>query len=209
MQTLLFDLDGTVSDPLVGISRSINYALTTAGYQPRAESELAKHIGPPLDETFKTLIHGSDAEVRVLVSLYRDRYAEIGFAENTIYPGITTVISQLSRRKIPLGICTSKRGDFAEKILDMFNIREHFGFVSGGDIGVTKRQQIARLLADGAIDLQATMIGDRAVDIVAAHDNGIEAVGVLWGYGSRAELLDQSPRRLLERVEELIELVAA
>jgi len=206
MRTLIFDLDGTLSDPIIGISRSINHALTSSGYRPRAQSELAQYVGPPLDETFKVLTNASDAEIRNLVSLYRDRYAEVGFSENTIYPGIDSALSVLSKRGVRLGICTSKREDFAEKILRMFEIRDHFSFVSGGDIGVTKRQQIARLLIDGTISSRALMIGDRAVDVLAAQENGIGSVGVLWGYGSRTELADQSPLCLLEGADELIDL---
>jgi phosphoglycolate phosphatase len=206
MRTLIFDLDGTLSDPILGISRSINHALTSCGYRPRAQSELAQYVGPPLDETFKILTDASDADLRNLVSLYRNRYAEVGFSENIIYPGIVAALSELSKKGVSLGVCTSKREDFAEKILRMFKIRDHFGFVSGGDIGVTKGQQIARLLIDNTINSQALMIGDRAVDVLAAHENGIGSVGVLWGYGSRSELSDQSPLCLLEGVDELINL---
>jgi phosphoglycolate phosphatase len=206
MRTLIFDLDGTLSDPILGISRSINHALTSSGYLARAQSDLTQYVGPPLDETFRVLTDASDAELRNLVSLYRDRYAEVGFSENTIYPGIVSALNKLSNRGVRLGVCTSKREDFAEKILRMFEIRDHFCFVSGGDVGVTKRQQIARLLIDGTISSRALMIGDRAVDVLAAHENGIGSVGVLWGYGSREELANQSPLCLLEAVDELTKL---
>ncbi|CAN7762387.1 HAD hydrolase-like protein [Caballeronia sp. LjRoot34] len=203
MTTLIFDLDGTLSDPILGISRSINHALTAAGYPARAQSELMQYIGPPLDETFKVLTEASDAEILNLVSVYRSRYSEVGFSENTIYPGIPSTLRELSERDARLGVCTSKRADFAEKILRLFEIREYFGFVSGDDVGVTERQQIAGLLVEGTVNSRALMIGDRAVDMLAAHENGITVVGVLWGYGSRAELAQQSPLRLLEAVDEL------
>jgi phosphoglycolate phosphatase len=206
MTTLIFDLDGTLSDPILGISRSINHALASADYPVREQSELAQYVGPPLDETFKALTGAEDGEIRKLVSLYRDRYSEVGFSENTIYPGIESVLGKLSNAAIHLGVCTSKRADFAEKILRMFGIRDYFAFVSGGDIGVTKGQQLAQLLKHGVINSMSIMIGDRAVDLLAAKENGIEAVGVLWGYGSKAELAEQSPICLLERVEELVQV---
>jgi phosphoglycolate phosphatase len=207
MRTLLFDLDGTLSDPLVGISRSINHALTSLGYTALPESEVAQYVGPPLDDTFRVVTGAPEAEVRQLILLYRERYAETGFAENTLYPGIDTALDALAQQGIPMGICTSKLANFADKILHRFGIRDHFRFISGGDIGVTKQQQIARLLSDGAVDPQARMIGDRSVDLLAAHANGIGSVGVLWGYGSRKELADQSPLRLLECVDEIPGLV--
>ncbi|SDI20083.1 phosphoglycolate phosphatase [Paraburkholderia phenazinium] len=203
MKTLLFDLDGTLSDPLVGISRSVNYALTSLGYAALPETEFAQYIGPPLDDTFKLVTGAPDAEIRQLIALYRERYAETGFAENTLYPGVEAALNALAQKGSPMGICTSKLAQFADKILRRFGIRDHFGFISGGDVGVTKQQQIARLLSDGTVDTQAWMIGDRSVDLMAAHANGIESVGVLWGYGSREELSNQLPRRLLERVDEL------
>ena len=206
MTTLIFDLDGTLSDPILGISRSINHALASADYPVREQSELAQYVGPPLDETFKVLTGAEDGEIRKLVSLYRDRYSEVGFSENTIYPGIESVLGKLSNAEVHLGVCTSKRADFAEKILRMFGIRDYFAFVSGGDIGVTKRQQLAQLLNQGIINSMAIMIGDRAVDVLAAKESGIEAVGVLWGYGSKTELAEQSPICLLERVEELVQV---
>ena len=95
--------------------------------------------------------------------------------------------------------------DFAEQILAMFGLRSHFAFVSGGDIGVRKHQQLEQLLANGAVTLDAVMIGDRATDIAAARTNGLRGVGVLWGHGSREELEGAGPERLLERPEELEE----
>lgn len=206
MTTLIFDLDGTLSDPILGISRSINHALAAADYPVREQSELAQYIGPPLDETFKVLTGAEDGEIRKLVSLYRDRYSEVGFSENTIYPGIESVLGKLSNAAVHLGVCTSKRADFAERILRMFGIRDYFAFVSGGDVGVTKQEQLAQLLNKGIINSRAVMIGDRAVDMLAAKENGIAAVGVLWGYGSEAELAGQSPICLLQRVDELVQV---
>ena len=109
---------------------------------------------------------------------------------------------------VALGVCTSKRVDFAERILDHFGVRRHFAFVSGGDMGIRKAGQLAALLRDGVIDGDATMVGDRAIDIVAAKANGLRSVGVLWGHGGFAELRDADPDVLLESPAELPTIVA-
>jgi phosphoglycolate phosphatase len=197
---ILFDLDGTISDPLIGVGRSINYALTHYHYEPINLSDAAKYIGPPLDQTFQTIT--GLADVTDLVAKYRDRYAQVGYSENVLYPGIAEVLQLLSTI-VSLGICTSKRSDFAEQILQMFQLRQYFQFISGGEIGVHKYQQIADLLSQGLVSKNTLMVGDRAIDLIAAHKNGLSAAGVLWGYGSRAELEQESPLYLLRTIPEL------
>lgn len=202
----IFDLDGTLSDPAVGIGRSINFALEWFGYAPIADCEVSQFIGPPLDETFVSIVGTSEAEhIAELVSKYRERYAAIGYAENVVYPGIPDVLRALYDRGVPLGLCTSKRANFAEDILDLFGIGQYFRFVNGGDIGIRKTDQLASLLRRGLITQSAAMIGDRAVDILAAKANGLRSIGVLWGHGSLAELQGTSPDLLLECPQELLE----
>jgi phosphoglycolate phosphatase len=204
MAQLLFDLDGTISDPFCGIARSINYALESRDYPLQAESSLAQYIGPPLDETFKQITGvNNEPEIYALVAKYRERYAEVGYSENTLYPGIVESLQLLAEHNIPMGICTSKRADFADKILKLFDIRDYFDFISGGDIGIQKWQQIESLLARLAITQQTLMIGDRAVDLQAAHINGLKSCGVTWGYGSLSELEAESPSCILTKTKEL------
>lgn len=202
---VLFDLDGTLSDPLVGIGRSINYALSHFGYPELPLSELAVHVGPPLDQAFNVIT--GVAETSALggfVAKYRERYGEIGYAENVLYPGIAEALHSLAGAGITLGLCTSKRVDFAEKILDLFGLSKYFSFVSGGEIGRHKWQQIRALLETGAITQSTVMVGDRAVDITGAHRNGLHAAGVLWGYGSREELEAEQPRYLFTTTAQLL-----
>jgi len=201
---LVFDLDGTISDPAVGIGRSINYALDHFGYQTLPESEIPKLIGPPLDVSFASITGSTSTDhIGSLVAKYRERYADVGFAENVLYPGITAALDALVAARIPLGLCTSKRVDFADSILCLFGLRDHFHFLNGGDIGIHKHQQLASLLCNGMISTAATMIGDRAVDIAAAKANGLASVGVLWGHGSLAELSAAGAATLLESPVEL------
>jgi len=201
---LLFDLDGTISDPLVGFARSINYALTHFGYEPLELSACANYIGPPIDESFRTITRLTEPnKIKELVGKYRERYADVGFAENTLYPGIPESLATLAQSGVPLAVCTSKRKDFAERILEMFGLRHHFSFISGGEIGLEKWQQIESLLAQGSVSTSSVMIGDRHFDIVAARKNGLSSAGVLWGYGSRAELEKEQPTYLFASPAEL------
>ena len=205
---LVFDLDGTISDPVTGICRCLNYSLTAFGYPEVTERDVAPYIGPPLDVSLIEITGGTrDERIGEMVARYRERYGRIGYAENTLYPGVDEALRELAARGIPLGVCTSKRADFAEKILEMFGLRDCFRFVSGGDVGVLKADQLAGLLHDGMIDRTAVMIGDRAVDILAAKANGLASAGVLWGYGSRSELLEAGPEMILETPGQLVDLV--
>jgi phosphoglycolate phosphatase len=204
---VLFDLDGTLSDPLVGIGRSINYALSHFGYPELPLSQMAAHVGPPLDQAFSSITGVSSATaLDGFVAKYRERYGETGYSENILYPGIPELLHTLVDAGIPLGVCTSKRADFAEKILEMFGLRAYFSFVSAGDTGTHKWQQIRALLEQRVITQSAVMVGDRAVDMTAAHRNGLYAAGVLWGHGSRQELEAEQPRYLFSAPEELVVL---
>ena len=204
---ILFDLDGTLSDPLVGIGRSINYALEHFGFAPLELARLAAFVGPPIDETFMQLTGvTSDADVHALVAKYRERYSDVGYSENVLYPDVADAIVRLASAGVPLGICTSKREDFADRILQMFGLRTHFQFVSGGDIGIPKWQQLEALVAAGRVGRTAVMVGDRATDLVAAHRNGLTSAAVLWGYGSEAELAREQPRYVFESAVRLKEL---
>lgn len=205
---LIFDLDGTLSDPGTGIARSINYALARHGYEVRPESELVRYIGPPIDRIFAAITGSSEvSEISALVGTYRKRYGAVGYAENTICEGVPQALEQLAGAGARLGVCTSKRQDFAEKILEMFGIRKYFLFVDGGDIGINKWQQMEGLVREGVVTRNSVMIGDRGVDLVAAHRNGLSSAGVLWGYGSGEELRRENPRHLLDSPAALLLLL--
>jgi len=206
---VVFDLDGTLSDPLVGIGRSINYALSHFGYAELPLAELAVHVGPPLDQAFSTITGvSSSSALDGFVTKYRERYGEIGYSENVLYPDIPAVLHRLSQSGMKLGVCTSKRVDFAEKILELFGLTSYFSFVSGGEIGRHKWQQLHALLEDGVITQSTVMVGDRSVDVTAAHRNGLDAAGVLWGHGSREELQAEQPRYLFSSPEDLLVLIS-
>jgi len=203
---IIFDLDGTISDPLEGIGRSINFALANFAYKTREFPELAQYVGLPLDQIFKSLTGLEEIEVVALVAKYRERYADIGYSENTLYPGMAEAIATLSKASVPMAVCTSKRQDFAERILAMFGLLDQFCSVNGGDIGIQKTQQIRTLVSQGLASRSSLMVGDRAGDVTAARRNGLQAAGVLWGYGSEAELLNAEPRYILHSPAELLHI---
>ena len=205
----IFDLDGTISDPKVGIARSINFALECHDFESKDEDEIGSLIGLPLDRMYAQLVEATEPSlVSSLVAKYRERYAEIGYAENTLYEGIETSLRFLhSQTASHLGICTTKPADMAQKILEMFDLDQLFEFVSGGVIGIEKYQQLEQLLHDGTITRNSLMIGDRFIDIRAARRNQLWSAAVLWGYGSQAELESEQPSYLLQSPPQIKELV--
>lgn len=191
---LLFDLDGTISDPLTGIVRCINYALQHMGYRAYTEAELSHFVGPPLDQTFQMITGSNDQkEIKTLVEKYRERYVDVGYAENQLYQDMDSVIAGLYEAGAMMAVCTSKPQAYAVKILELFGLRQYFQFVSGGDIGIKKWQQIAELKALRLVTEETLMIGDRNVDLTAASHNNLPSAAVLWGYGSIKELLPHDP----------------
>lgn len=207
IDTLIFDLDGTISDPSDGIARSVNHALSLLDYEPLAEECIHGMIGPPLTEIFEHFLGPLEEDrLLALVEAYRDRYARTGYRENELYEGMPEVIAALSARGFRLGICTSKRADYAARIVEMFGLRDHFEFVDGGDIHVKKYTQLERLLGNGVARERTVMIGDRAVDIEAARRNGMSSVGVTWGFAHDQELERAAPMRLARLPAELLEM---
>lgn len=201
---LLFDLDGTLSDPIEGIAGAINYALDAFGYDTRPVTDLGRFIGPPLDLTFRELVPSGDEDhIRKLVETFRVYFGRQGYRENRVYEGIPEVVKTLNSQGVPMGICTAKRKDFAERIVRMFGLAPCFDFVSGGDIGIRKGDQIRELLEEHRISTAAVMIGDREGDITAARENGLRSAGVLWGYGTREELAAAGPDWLLTSPSDL------
>lgn len=203
-QTLIFDLDGTLSDPFLGTFRCMNYALASCGLPGRTEQDIRNRIGPPLEETMALFSESDDESlIRELVDKYRERYGEFGYRENTLYPGTVAMLETLRSNNCRLAVCTSKLRSNAMKILDQFDLTPFFDFVSGPDYGQKKHQQLADLLTDGSIATASLMIGDRAVDLTAAHGNNLDAAGVLWGYGSLDELQGEQPAFIFESPEQL------
>jgi phosphoglycolate phosphatase len=208
MTAIYFDLDGTLTDPKLGITRSVQYALSKLDRTAPPEDELTWCIGPPLRASLKKMLGTDDLADRAL-SLYRERFADIGIFENEIYPGIEETLSVLSESGRRLFVATSKPRIYAERIIDYFKLKVYFERVFGSELDgkrSDKTDLLGYALETARVDpSQAIMIGDRSHDMIGARNNGMTAVGVLYGYASKDELLDAgahhicaTPRRLLD-----------
>jgi phosphoglycolate phosphatase len=192
MDAIFFDLDGTLTDPKPGITRSIQYALGKLDHPAiPTEDELTWCIGPPLRASFVKLL-GTEASADLAVSLYRERFSEIGLYENNVYEGIGDVLTALRKSGHRLFVATSKPHVFAERIIDHFDLRQHFERVFGSELDGTRADKsdlLAYALKAAAVDpSHAVMIGDRSHDMIGARNNAMKAIGVLYGFGSEQEL---------------------
>lgn len=189
---VLFDLDGTLTDPYVGIARSFDHALARLGISPADDFDYKALIGPPIRNAFD-LILGPDPEGNHErpVALYRERYADVGLFENTPYDGVAAMLATLAR-EASLFVCTSKPTVYAQRILERFKLAHYFRSIYGCELDGTrgnKADLLAWILARESLDArESILIGDRLHDMTAAVANSVAGAGVLWGYGSEAEL---------------------
>lgn len=207
--SLLFDLDGTLTDPREGIVRCLQYALEELGRASPPEDQLARYIGPPLYESFPVLLKSTDTKlIERAVGLYRKRFAAQGIFENKLYPGIIYALTALQAKSYSLYLVTSKPTVFSRQIIDHFALQRYFQNVYGSELDGTradKRELIGHVLAREKIHpIEATMIRDREHDIKGAIANGVHPVGVLLGYGSREELVQAGASALCESPESLV-----
>ena len=202
----LFDLDGTLTDPKVGITRSVQYALERLGRPVPEADALTWMIGPPLIAGFTELLGGTH-DVQEAVRLYRERYSDVGLFENEVYAGIPAVLRQLRDQDLRLYVATSKLNVFARRILENLNLAVYFDGIHGSVPGGTldhKPELLAHILSEyGIAASHSLMIGDRRHDIVGAHAVTMRGLGVLWGYGSPDELEAAGADQLVERPADL------
>jgi phosphoglycolate phosphatase len=211
MNPIFFDLDGTLTNPKPGITRSIQHALRKLDHEAPAEDDLTWCIGPPLHASFKKLL-GTDALADKAILLYRERFADVGLFENEVYPGIEATLSVLAGQARRLFVATSKPGVYAERIIDHFKLRGYFERVFGSELDGTRSDKsdlLGYALKAAQVDpAGAIMIGDRSHDMIGARNNGLTAVGVLYGYGSKEELLAAGAHRLSATPRELLDHIA-
>lgn len=194
MDAILFDLDGTLTDPVEGITRSIQHALERLGAQNRTRADLAAYIGPPLRGTFGLLLETEDPLViEQAMTLYRERFAVLGLFENAVYADVPEMLARLHALHYPLYIATAKPRIYAGQILEHFSLAHYFTGIYGSELDGRyddKAELIAYLLRHEQLVPETTvMVGDRSHDIVAAKRNGIRAIGVTYGYGTHKELM--------------------
>ncbi|CAN7565248.1 HAD hydrolase-like protein [Phenylobacterium sp. LjRoot164] len=191
--TVLLDLDGALVDSLPGIAASCRAALAALGHDPDRAPDVAGLIGPPIEDIMHVLLAPfGDDRIDEAVSAYRDDYGARGLLASDPYPGIPEALDALRAAGAQLILATSKRRTFAERILDHTGLAPRFAAIHGSEPGGAldhKPELIAHILARHGLDPAAcVMVGDRRYDISGAHANGVRALGVLWGYGSREEL---------------------
>lgn len=208
----MFDLDGTLTDPKEGITKSIQYALSSLGIEERDPDALCAFIGPPLQRVFAESYGMNSKETERAISKYRERFSAEGIFENEVYPGVDEMLASLKADGACICLATSKPTVYAERILDHFGLSRHFDQVVGSELDGTRsaktdvvREVLSRLewvdLAD------CVMVGDRGHDAEGAKACGIDAVGVLYGYGSREELVESGAKLVVGTVNELGDLL--
>jgi phosphoglycolate phosphatase len=212
-RALLFDLDGTLTDPRPGIVGSIRHALERMERASPPDDVLATFIGPPLRATFAGLLDTTSPElIERAVALYRERFGTIGLFENEVYPGVPEMLAAAGALAPAAFVATSKPAVYAERIVKHFGLDHHFARVYGSELAgrfEDKSELLPHLLAAEAIAPgAAVMIGDRSVDVLAARAAGIRSIGVLWGYGSAAELTEAGADALCASPGDLLACLA-
>lgn len=206
---IFFDLDGTLTDPMLGITSSVQYALSKFGISVRYLKELIPFIGPPLKESFQRFYGFSDEQADEAVAYYREYFSPKGIYENEIYAGIPELLEDLTDAGFELAVATSKPGVYAERILKHFGIDEYFSLVVGSELDGTRVQkaEVIQHVLDvyGIAGKDAVMVGDREHDIKGAAACGVTSIGVLYGYGSRTELMEAGADHIVTTVKELRE----
>lgn len=210
---VLFDLDGTLTDPMVGITRSVQHALKAYGIIEEDLEKLCPFIGPPLSDSFQEFYGFSENDAREAIPVFHEYFVDRGMYENRVYDGMEELLGALKDAGFTLAVATSKPEIFAERILEHFKLLSYFELVGGADmeeIRVRKGDVILYTLerlnagktpSEGKCDV--IMVGDRKHDVLGAKEAGIPCIGVLYGYGSREELEEAGADYIAGTVEEL------
>lgn len=211
-QWYLFDLDGTLTDPKEGITKSFRYALEKMGVESPELAELEQYIGPPLMKSFQQYF--SEEGAKKAVEYYRERYREIGIFENGVYDGIEEVLKAAKASGKKLALATSKPQHFAQIIMDHYGLSQYIDVLVGARNDVqTKADVIRQVFAEAGLDeagkKQALMVGDRLHDIEGAKECGIDSLGVRFGYAKQNELEEAGADYIVATTEELKEFIIA
>lgn len=214
----LFDLDGTLTDPREGITKSVQYALKKQGIEEPDIRKLEFFIGPPLRDSFMQAYGMSREKAEESVAFYRERFAPIGVLENKIFEGIPQLLKELSENGVKIAIASSKPTVFVHQILEHFGIKEYFDVIVGSELDGrrdTKEEVVEEALKQlgilemAASDRQAAcaMIGDRKFDIQGAKAFGLAGVGVRFGFADEGELEAEGADYIVDTVKELQKLL--
>lgn len=209
---MLFDLDGTLTDPQEGITNSVAYALEQYGIHIEEKAELNKFIGPPLKDSFMEYYGFSDEQAEEAVWKYREYFNEEGIFENKVYPGIPEMLQHLKEQGKVLIVATSKPTVYAKRILERFELIKYFDDVQGSELDGrrTKKDEVISYALDQnhiSDKNRVVMIGDREHDMIGAKKCGLESIGVLFGYGTREELEKSGADKIADSVQMLEKLL--
>jgi phosphoglycolate phosphatase len=195
IKNVLFDLDGTLTDPIEGMMHCFHYALERMSVPLPTRAELQLHIGPPLRSTFSQILQTADeAKVEKAVSLYRERFADVGMFENEVYEGVPGMLAALQASSKRLFVATSKVHVYTHSILKHFELSGYFDAVYGSELDgrLDNKADLIRhiLWSESLAPDETLMVGDRKYDITGAKENNCFAAGVTYGYGSAEELME-------------------
>ncbi len=205
---VLFDLDGTLTDPGEGITNSVVYALNKFNISVTDKTQLYKFIGPPLKDSFMKYYGFSEKDALLAVDYYREYFRDRGIFENRIYDGIPELLESIKKSGCKVVLATSKPEEFARRILEHFNLTQYFNFIGGATMDETRSKK-ADVIDYTLKQLSVTdkskvvMIGDRHHDIEGAVQNGIDSIGVLFGYGDQTELLNAGATYISKTVSDI------
>ncbi len=204
---VLFDLDGTLTDPFEGITKSVQSALLKYGIEEPDREKLRVFIGPPLRESFARYYGVPSDKIEQVIAYYREYFSVKGLFENEVYEGIDAFLRELHARGTKILLATSKPEPYAKRITEHFGLSKYFFDECGADFEgkcETKAQVVARALERCGCDRSdVLMVGDRCHDIIGAKENGIDSAGVLWGFGDRAELEGAGADMIFDSVEDM------
>lgn len=209
---ILFDLDGTLTDPAVGITTSVAYALKKFGIEVDDISSLNHFIGPPLLDSFMEHYGFSEEKARTAIDYYRERFRVKGLYENVVYDGVENMLEAMKKSGREIILATSKPEPFAKEILRHFGLDKYFLFIAGSNFDGTRTAKAEvieyALESVGVTDKSsAVMVGDRKHDIIGAQKTGLDSIGVLFGYGSREELEAAGATYIAVTVDEITKLI--
>lgn len=208
-KTILFDLDGTLTDSGVGIINCVIYALERFGIPIPSRESLRCFVGPPLHESFiKQGVPADQAEEAVAV--YRERYIPIGKYENTPYPGIRELLETLKSEGHTLYVATSKPEQMSIDILEHFDLAQYFDQICGATMDTSRTNKeavIAYLLEQNGRADNTMMVGDTTFDVIGAKAHGIPCIGVSWGYGEVSDMLEAGAVGIANTTAELLQLL--
>ncbi len=211
-EIILFDLDGTITNPKEGITKSIQYSLKHFDIEVENLDDLTKFIGPPLMDTYIKYYGLNDNDAKVAIEKYREYFAEYGIYENVVYDGMNELLAKLQNSGKRLIVATSKPAFYATKVLEYFNLDKYFEYVSGPDMNGkrSRKNEVIEYAIEQCkicnVD-NAIMIGDREHDVLGAKEHKIECIGVTYGFGGFEELSNAGACHIVDSVETLSQLL--